>query len=178
VKFKEGVSVDKEFAEEFKKNAYKMGVLPKQAQALADWFSDVNLQAETKIASERKAQVEKEISSLKTEWGAAFDQNLSRAQQVLSKFADDETKAYLDKSGLGNDTKLIKFLANMGEKLYAEGRIVGADNQDVVTPNVAKQKLDAIYKDMNHPYFSRTHARHNEAVKEVQELIKMAGKIK
>lgn len=178
VKFKDGVKIDQDFAKQFKENSYKLGILPKQAQALADWFSDVNVQAEQQIQTQRKSQMDKEMSSLKQEWGQAFDHKITRAQQVISKFADDELKSYLDKSGLGNDTRLIKLLSHVGENMYSEGRIVGGETSSAITPAQAQEKVGAIFKDLNHPYFVRNHPGHAAAVTEVQDLLKAAGKIK
>ena len=46
VKFKDGSTIQEDFVKDFQATAHKLGVLPKQAQALAEWFSDINLGSE------------------------------------------------------------------------------------------------------------------------------------
>lgn len=172
INFKEGVTIDQEFSNAFKETAYKLGILPKQAQALADWFSDVNTTAETKYMEEIKGSQGKALEGLKSEWGNAYDANLSRAQQVIKNFGDQELLTHLEETGLGNDTKLIKFLAGIGGKLYKESPIVGGDSggAQIPSPQEAKKTLDSIMANSNHPYFIKDHPGHRSAVKEVSDL--------
>jgi len=172
LKFKEGATIDEGFTNDFKTTAHKLGILPKQAQALADWFSDVNLQAETKFLDETKANQTKELDGLKAEWGKVYDANLSRAQMVLKNFADKEILQHLNDTGLGNDPKLIKLLAGVGKKMYGEGQIVQGDGTATapMSPTEAKKAVDSIMGNQQHPYFLKEHPGHKAAVKEVQDL--------
>lgn len=172
LKFKEGATIDEGFTNEFKTTAHKLGILPKQAQALADWFSDVNLQAETKFLDEAKANQLKELEGLKTTWGKSYEANLSRAHLVLKNFADKEIIQHLNDSGLGNDPKLIKLLSGIGRKIYGEGQIVQGEGSfsQTLSPAEAKKSVDTIMGNSQHPYFLKEHPGHKAAVKEVQDL--------
>lgn len=172
INFKDGVTIDQEFTSAFKETAFKLGILPKQAQALADWFSDVNTTAETKYLEDIKGSQGKALEGLKQEWGNAYDANLSRAQQVIKNFGDQDLLKHLEDTGLGNDTKLIKFLAGIGGKLYKEAPIVPGEvgGNSVQSPAEAKKTLDSIMANSNHPYFLKDHPGHKTAVKEVSEL--------
>jgi len=172
LKINESATIDKEFVNQFKESAYKFGILPGQAQKLADWFSEVNMKAEEKILSENKERQEKELTGLKSEWGKSFEANLSRAHLVLKNFADPETIQHLEDAGLGNDTRLIKLLSKVGTKLYGETKIVGGDSggAGAITPAEAKKTVDSIMGNTNHPYFQKEHPGHKTAVAEVQKL--------
>lgn len=172
LKFKDGSTIDEGFTNEFKSTAHKLGILPKQAQALADWFSDVNLQAETKFLDEAKVNQAKELEGLKTEWGKTYEANLSRAQLVLKNFGDKDILQHLNDTGLGNDPKLIKLLSGIGKKMYGEGQIVQGDSAIGAnrSPAEAKKAVDTIMANSQHPYFLKEHPGHKTAVKEVQDL--------
>lgn len=172
LKFKEGATIDETFTNDFKSTAHKLGILPKQAQALADWFSDVNLTAETKYLDEVKVTQGKALEGLKTEWGKVYDANLSRAHLVLKNFADKDLLQHLNDTGMGNDPKLIKLLAGVGKKMYGEGQIVQGDSSFSAPMSAAEAKktVDNIMANQNHPYFLKEHPGHKTAVKEVQDL--------
>lgn len=174
VKFGDQATIDKKFVDEFKSIAHKNGILPKQAQALADWFSQSNANAETEISTARKAQVEKEIKGLKDEWGKAFDEKLRFANNALANFADDDTIKYLEKTGLANDVRLVKMLSSMGEQLFKEGKIADKQGQSGVTPDEAKKAANAIIMNPEHPYHLKTHPGHKAAIEEVRALMEQA----
>lgn len=176
IKFKEGVSIDENFLNDFKTNAHKAGILPKQAQALADWFSEANAQAEERITNEYRANQTKQLEALKTEWGVAFQNNLVKAQQVLREAGSPELISYLEDTGLGNDVNLIRLLSNIGTKFFSEGTEKGGRNSNdpTYTPKDAMKEINKIQGDSSHPFWVKDHPGHRAAVEEMQNLYKMA----
>lgn len=172
IKINESATIDENFVKSFKENAYKFGILPGQAQKLADWFSEVNMNAEGKFMEETKVKQQQEIDGLKAEWGKNFDANISRAKLVLKNFADKDTLQYMEDTGLSNDVRLAKLFSNLGAKLYKETQIVGGDTSTMgaVSPQEAKKSIDSIMGNKNHPYFIKDHPGHKAAVAEVQDL--------
>lgn len=168
--------IDKEFLKNFKETAHKSGVLPKQAQQLIDWFTDVSLESGKKFEETQKAAYEKEISGLKEEWGNAFDLKLSQAKKVLSTYADKEMLEYLDSSGLGNNTKLVRLLSKIGQEVFKEDseKGGGAGFSEALSPAEAIKKANDIMADKEHPYYNKSHPNHKAAVQEVQNLFNMA----
>ena len=169
VKFKEGVSLDENFAKSFAEQAYKAGVLPKQAQALADWISEINVTAETKVQEEIKKNFEKSVSELKQEWGNSFDLQLARANKFVNELGSPELVKFLSTSGLGADKNLVKMFAKAGEQLFAEHKFVegqggpGAMSPDEINKEIRKLQADPAYFDKGHP-------SHKQIVKEVTSL--------
>lgn len=174
--FPESVSIDKDFVEAFKTTAHQAGILPKQAQALADWFSKTNADAESRMATEFKSQQAKNIEALKTEWGEAFQPKLNKAQQVLREAGSPELLKYLEDTGLGNDTNLIRLLAGIGDKFLREGGDINTGaSSNAMTPKDAQKEYAKVMADMAHPYWVKEHPGHKAAIEEVATLFKMAN---
>lgn len=169
VKFKEGVSVDDKFSKDFKDTAYKLGVLPKQAQALADWFSDINLGSEQSVKAEMDKKFQAGVAELKKEWGNSYELQVARANKAANDLGGKELVDYFNSTGLGGDKNIVKFLAKVGESLFGEHKFVDAQGTpDGMSPEqldkeINKAKMDPAYLDKMHP-------NHKAAVKEVQEL--------
>lgn len=177
VKFKEGASVDDDFAKDFRVQAHKLGVLPKQAQALADWFSDLNKSAVEQSQAAAQAAVQEGLANLKKEWGEGYGKKLGAAQKLVREFKEDfpGLGEALDATGAGNNPVFIKFFSKVAETLWKEDSFV--DHGDAgggtgMTPSEAKAAVNKIMGDQTHPYWIKDHPGHKAAVAEVQNLIK------
>lgn len=177
IKLGESASIDKDFVAKFKENAHKAGILPQQAQKLADWFSETNKASEAEVVKVREAKIKSDLDGLKSEWGAAYDQKLGKAQQTIREMNDPGLVKYLDESGLGNDPQLIKLLAGVAEKFMKEDTEVGgkAGLKTKYTPKEAMVEANKLMMDMKGPYHDKNHPNHKAAVTEVQELFAMAN---
>lgn len=172
VKFKEGVSLSEEFSKTFKEQAYQAGVLPQQAQALADWFSEMNLKSEELIANERTNQFKKEQESLQKEWGQGYNVKIARAMKLLEDHGGKELIDHLNTVGFGADSKVVKFLATLGDKMYAEHTIVN-ESGALTSGKTPKEIQGEIQRLMKEPaYFEKNHPNHRRVVEEVQDLYK------
>lgn len=172
VKFKDGTTVDEKFAGEFTQLAHKAGILPKQAQALADWFSEKNKEAETEYTNTLKQQREAEVGALKKEWGDAFDKKRGLANTVFSQLPGDLQQA-LKEEGLTGNVKFTKALALIAEKYLSEDQIKGGTQSSLnqaLSPAEAKKAADMIMGDFSHPYHQKEHPGHAAAVQEVAKL--------
>lgn len=169
VKFKEGISIDDKFSNGFKETAYKLGVLPKQAQALADWFSDINLGSEQSIKAEAEKRFQAGVVELKKEWGNSFELQLARANKVISDIGGQELVDHINAQGLGADTKIVKFLAKLGETMFAEHKFVDAQGTaDAMSPDQIDKEIRALQAQPG--YMDKLHPSHKAVVKEVTEL--------
>lgn len=118
----EGVQVPKETIDWAQKVGAEQGVEPAAMKAIiADYFKLVNdNQALAAVAA--KEQMKKGLEDLKTEWGEAYDRNISRANFAAEKLGG---KAYIDhlvKLGIHNDPMTIKVLADAA-KLFGEDKL-------------------------------------------------------
>jgi hypothetical protein len=176
VKFKDQVKLDPKFTEDFKSMGHKLGLLPKQAQALADWFSDVNINSSTQTQQQYEAQAKQNVEALKQEWGQAFQLKAARINKVIGEFGGNEVAQQLHEMGLGSDPKFLKMMAGVADKLYKEGKIVGDEGggNPQLTPAEAKAEAMKIIGDANHAYHKKDHPGHKDAVKKVQEYFEMS----
>lgn len=171
VTFKEGAGVQDDFAKEFLGKAFGAGILPKQAQALADWFSEATVANQTKYEADAKANFDKMVGELKKDWGNSYDLNVARANKVVKELGGDELANHFAQSGLGADGKILRFLATVGEKMFAEHKFVegqgaaGAMSPKELDAEIAKLKADPAYFDKNHP-------KHKVVVAEMADLFK------
>lgn len=170
VKFKEGISLNEEFANTFKEQAYNAGVLPQQAQAMADWFSDINLKAEQTIAEEKQKQFKADQEVLAKEWGQGYNTKIARAMKVLEDHGGKELIDHLNATGMGADGKVVKFLAALGDKLYAEHKIVNESGALTTgkTPDEIRREINRMMADP--AYMNKSHPNHKQAVKDMQDL--------
>lgn len=169
VKFKDGVTIDKDFHEAFRTTAHKTGLLPSQAQGLADWFSDINAQAEQKFVAQRQANFDKQVNDLKTEWGNAFDAKIGRVNKLIS---DMGAAKYFQERGYGSDPILFKFLDFAADKLYKDAKIIDGSNagggKAARTPQEIRAAIGKLQADP--AYNSKDHPAHAAAVQEMQGL--------
>lgn len=172
VKFKDGTNIDAKFGADFKAMAHKLGVLPKQAQALAEWFSDANINATVEATKARDANFNKTVEGLKATWGNAFDMNVARANKVVQSVGGPEMVEHFKALGLGGDQKTMIFLAKLGETLYKEDKLVGGNpgGTPALTPAETKAEINKIMGDPKSPYFLKDHPSHKDVVAEVRRL--------
>lgn len=169
IKFKDGVTIDKDFSEQFRTTSHKLGILPAQAQALAEWFSDINTGSEAKVQEIIKQQYNEGVNTLKQEWGNAFELNINRANKLVKEVAGPEIGKHFIDRGYGGDPQFMRFLAKTAEVLYKEHKFVDGDGGgNPLTPTeidaeIKKGMMDAAYMDAKHP-------NHKAAVKHVQDL--------
>jgi hypothetical protein len=167
VKFKDGVTIDEQFSKQFIEHAHKAGILPRQAQALADWFSDVTAQSEQSFIKEREAQFKQGVQELRQEWGNAFDLRVAQANKLIQEIGAHK---HFQEMGYGSDVKLMKMLAEYAAKIYTDPKIFegGGVGGNVRTP----AEIDAAIGQLmvSDAYQSADHPGHKAAVEEMAAL--------
>ncbi len=172
----EGAELTDEFVGKFREQAHRTGVLPKQAEALAKWYSDFAKEAAESSLAEDKAYLTENVEKLKREWGEAYTDNVAKSRIALKHLIPDEAERQeIMDLGVGKSAAFIKLL-NKAAGFFSEDVFVGAGAGQFtsVTPEQALEKARAIQGDMNHPYRMRSHPNHEAAKKEVADLYKVA----
>lgn len=175
VKSPDGANFDENFIGQFKEAAHKNGVLPKQAQNLVNWFGEANTKAMNDFKTVQATARAKEIDGLKTEWGEAFTAKVGQAKQVIDQYGGEDFRKYLDSSGLGNDTQIIRLLAKVGESMKESGiKGSGGGFTGPLAPSEALKSINSVMADLAHPYHVKAHPNHGAAVTEMQTLYSQA----
>ena len=168
--------LDTDFFKDFKQQAFELGVLPKQAQAMLDWYSSKVLSTEEEFANQEASRREKEINALKEEWGESFETNVGAAVAAVNEFGGQELKDYFNKTGIGDDPLVIKAFAKIG-KAMSEDKFVDTQG-DHITTGLSKEdyldKIKEIQGNKEHPYWDKKHPEHRRAVEEMSGYFQRA----
>lgn len=169
IKFKDGVPVEENFAKMFKQKAHAAGILPKQAQVLAEFFSDSIVQSQTHAEQMSQAEFTKNKQQLEKEWGNSFDLNVNRANKVVNELGGPELSELLNSTGAGGNAVIMKFLAKVGENLFKEHKFVEGEG---TSSTLSPKELDAqINKLRAEPaYYDKAHPQHKAIVEEIKGL--------
>lgn len=164
---------DPTFVDEYRSLAHKLNILPSQAKGILEYFQNA-LEGQNKEAEEEgKLSVQSALEGLQKEWGEGFNKNILNAQQVVKVFGDEDMMDYLNSSGIGNDPRIIKFLAKIGSSLKEDTFSSDAVGHLGMTKEEAQRSIDAVYGDLNHPYHNSDHPSHKHAIAEMGKYFKV-----
>jgi hypothetical protein len=102
------------------------------------------------------------IEALREEWGEKYESKVEAAKAVVHKHP--ALIDALEESGLGDDPRMIRFFAELGEEMGAGGA-KDDDAGERMSPEAAKQAIEKMLKDEEHPYHDKRKPGHKEAVK-------------
>jgi hypothetical protein len=168
--------VDKTFLDDYKKASHEANILPGQAQKMFDWYMG-KASGEIKRQEEEEQQhLDKGISSLKNNWGNAYDSKVKAAQVAINHFGDDALRKRLEDTGFGNDAELIRVFSKIGETL-TDDNFKGDSNPGSFgkTPEQAQAEINDIMANPKHPYFDKNHPGHKKSLEDMQRLFTYKG---
>lgn len=166
---KEPSEHDAKFFDQFKEQAFKAGILPKQASELLKWYQGYSGQVQTDMVASLRAGQTKALTELKREWGEGYDKELFKAQKALEKFGGKEIMEALDKSELGNDVRFIKMFNNIAN-LLSEDVLKGEDVPSGKTNREIIDEINKITGDFSGPYHNKTHPNNQRTIEYVNKL--------
>jgi hypothetical protein len=140
-KLPEGIAVPEAQFEKFKETARANGLTQAAAQDLLDLHLAIVQQsvadhAETVSAWAEAVKADPEIG------GGKYDDSLVAARAAISKFGDDELKAFFNQTGIGNHPALVRFAAKIGRAVREAGFTAArAAGQPVDEEKAALQKM-------------------------------------
>ena len=125
---------------------------------------------------ERQSAIDNSVKGLKADWGGAYDAKVRAAQNAVSHYGDEKLRAYLDKTGMGNDPTLIKIFSKVGETLSDDSFKGESDKGNYGrTPEQAQVEINEIMANPKHPYFDKQHPNHKKALEDMQRLFTFKG---
>lgn len=160
----------------FQELAHSLKLTKEQARQAVEWEYAREVQAMEEFKAKQAELNKQYVDTVKSEFGAAFNERLSAAQETVRAYGGDELKQVLKDHGLGNHPTVIKAFAAIGKDLV-EDRLVEGDAKRTfgVTPHDAENQIKTL---MNNPEFmakynsSKTSER-TKAINELQELYKL-----
>jgi hypothetical protein len=173
----EGTRVDPVIDEAYAKTCHRLGILPKQANALYNWHARLIADLQEENAAREDSAYDRAAEELRRELRTEdrFQSFLDRSNRVVSQYAgsDDAAGRIIEK--YGNDPDIIRLLGNIGQSLDEDVLITGgkryADGSD------PRERLLDIQQNKANPlheaYFNAGHPQHQYAVDEVFRLTQL-----
>jgi hypothetical protein len=152
--------------------AHKDGLSNKQLQGILDVYGELA----TEEIQARKKSFDDGQAALRAEWPnpVVFDRNIALAKRVRDQFGGEDLKDFFKDDPSGNDPRVIRFMAKLGELLEEGDYFGGAGETGGLTPAEAQAKIAEIKADKKDAYWLTDDPRHNERVKEVEALYVIA----
>jgi len=106
---------DPEIVERYTSITRELGVQPEVAQQLLDKIAPVLHERQVQRMRAMRAEwTEKARADVALRAGQGFDKNLGLARDALRRYGDDELRALLDRSGIGDHVAMIRFAYKIG----------------------------------------------------------------
>jgi len=168
--FKED-EVDPKQLKAFNETAHKLGLLPKQAEALVKYYNDLNKGQSEQLESQAIEAQTKTETELKKEFGPQYNKRLDQAKRLAINTLGEDflNKTILqDGSRLGDNSKVIKAFSNLADKL-SEDEIVKGEGSDYQTVKDLEKQIAELTQ-QGSAYWQNQHPNHTKAVDEVLKL--------
>jgi len=114
IKMEPGLALDGDKLTKVKGHFHKLGLSTQQARGVMEYYMNVMNEGARGQSSASAQEVATAQAELKTEWGDKYDANVDLAKAVVRKFGDEKFMAYIDSTGMGNNSQLIRMLAKVG----------------------------------------------------------------
>ena len=168
-KLAEGQSENVEMLTNYKDVAHKLGLQPRQAQGLLNWFNTTTADA-LPDPNAMAAKQSETIESLKREMGAAYDDNIALSNGVLSEFSTEGITdlQMADGSLFGDHPEVVRMMSKLGRFLkdkVGEDSLAGTKMNGAPTNAELSEKLREIRRP-DGPFWDAKHPEHTWYVEE------------
>jgi len=164
------------FGPEMSGKFHELGLSKKQGQALADWWNELVVKSNGADKEAAGASFDTQVAALKSEWGAAFDQNLDRVSEFAEKAGIDENTAAKLRGALGVDgfAKMLDgMMGKFGIKLGESQFHTGGENTGFgrLSPSASRAKRQELQSDPD--FMAKWVAGSKKEVDQVNKLYEM-----
>ena len=165
--------IDEDTLKNFSEEAVKLGLLPHQANGIMKYYNDVINKGSDEQQAQMKIAQEESVKELRKEYGATFDRQIQSAKNLAhSTLGKDfiNNTILQDGSRLGDNPQVIKAFVSLANKLSEDTMVKGDQVPYLTVPEINKQI--ASLQQEGSAYWDKRNPGHDEAVKEVQALIR------
>lgn len=171
--------IDDAFLKEFSAVAHDARMTPAAAQKVLA-FIEKSSKGEVEAEAKAKAEYIKQgVDNMKKDWGEAYNRKMATAVKTFKEvLTDDQRKFFLDK-GMETDPTIIRIFADMGERLFREGRVGknGGGDGEPLTPAEIDTEINSIRGDAKHPFNNPNHPNFQQAQADMLKLYQRREKI-
>ena len=168
----QNVELDETTLQSFKEMAAATGMLPKHAQATAEFMQSQSAAGNEAKQANMDAVSQQYDNELRQEFGMAYEEKHDRAAAAGKAMGIDPSifdDIRLDNGlPLGDHPFIIKLFAGLADQL-GEDTLEGATTEMVMTPEEAGRKVAELTAPGT-PYWDKKHPAHDQEVEEVLRL--------
>lgn len=172
----ENMPLDEAAMGDLRSAAHSLGMNKQQFAGLVRYMAEKSAENQESRSAAMEHSREEAVAELRSEFGAAFDQNVTMARDAVEKFGGDSLKQVLDKTGLGNHPEVVKAFAKVG-RLIAEDEIIGRGSRAgfTMTPQEAQAQIQMKQGDREFmkAYTTSHDPGHASAVAEMTKLFEL-----
>ena len=172
-KLPEDHKIEDDTLKSFSNEAAKLGLLPNQANGVMNYYNEIIKQGLSDQAAQQKTAQDEAVVELRKEFGASYQKEIQSAKNLVhatlgKEFIDNSLLQ--DGSRLGDNPTVIKAFAKLANKL-SEDDIVKGDVPSYLTTSDINKQISALQQPGS-AYWDKNHLSHNDAVAEVQALLR------
>lgn len=150
------IQTDDAFFNKYLDAAHKNGLLPKQAQAIVDFYNNESAAVMAAQEEANKAAVMEGVNNLKKEWGNDYKNNIEKAREALFMFASDEDLKKMDDAGLLVNPDFTKMMYKIADSLKEDKFKTETKSQFGISRDELQAKIQEFYQP-SHPYMQYNH---------------------
>ncbi len=139
---------DDNFAKWAKGIFHEAGLSKSQGEKIAAKWNEYVQNNAKQVVESNNQNIAAQETSLKQEWGMAFDKNMEVARNAAKEFGIDNDTIDKLEDAMGW-TGVIKFMHNVGSKLGEHGFVTSSQQQGfgVMTPEAARHRIQLLKSD-------------------------------
>lgn len=161
----------KEFATAAAQKLHELGIPKAAGEKLAEWWNGQAKTSQEQQAAALKANFDADDQSLKAEWGAAFNQNLTSAQAAVRGLGVSPEQIDKMQQAMGHKATM-EFFQKIGSKIGEADFVPGNTREPfgaAMTPGQAKARMGELMNDKE--FVSRFAKGDTNAVAERNKLV-------
>lgn len=166
-----------DISKEMKEIASKNGIAPSALSGILDFIKEKNEANTSALIDQSKAVIQKQLDSIKKEYGSAFDKYRKLGAEVAKQVFNEEEIAYIKQNKLLGNPIFAKLLMDRAKGMYGEEMIEDDHTKKniIATPEAIEKRIQEILGDKD--YHNQTSARHGSLVQEMEKLFVAKEKI-
>jgi hypothetical protein len=167
-----GVTYDEALEKAALPIVHKLGLTPQQVQGLLDFYAGHQGQALQSVMHGRSTDETQSIAMLQQEWGGSYDAKVAQAARAARYFGGQSLVSFLNESGMGNNTELVRAFAKIGSMMTEDTLKIGRAQGFAMTPDEARREANKLMA--SDAYTKRDHPEHATTIEHVQQLFEHA----
>lgn len=125
---------------------HKLGLSKAQAEGLNQFLTEYTGGQQKAMVEQIAAKTTEQLNAVKTEWGAAYEQNVALGQRAAKALGMDEKGLEQLEAAMGT-AGLMQFMHKVGALLGEDQFVEGGPPQRQYTPDAAKARLEQLMLD-------------------------------